>query len=392
MKHPLILAALIAAPVLAQVPAGPSKIQIEVAPGSTLTDNVRPSTTNRNVTITRNPQDEVTATFPVHMHQGLRVDLSAVPAPFPGYGEVRIKDTTEEPVTTSDGAFRAQCQFAKIADVDPIVYPGMPVKSHTHTFFGNADIDPWSDVTTLTTTGNSTCKGGIANRSSYWVPTLIDIETSRPMLPEAMFTYYKASRFTQHGQTPRPGQPTIHFENLPIGLKIVAGDPQRQTPATGSNAMAYRWTCGTTFAYHIPQDPAACPVGSTLTQEIFFPQCWDGQNLDSPDHKSHMSYTVNVKNVGTSGFHAECPPTHPKVLPGISFQVRYTVTVDVRRLRLVSDVNTANLPGITSHGDVFVAWKKEVADMFVENCIRAGKECAAHLLGKDSTGQLKALY
>jgi hypothetical protein len=35
--------------------------------------------------------------------------------------------------------------------------------------------------------------------------------------------------------------------------------------------------------------------------------CWDGKNLDSPDHQSHMYNTVNDA-FANSG---ECPASHP---------------------------------------------------------------------------------
>jgi hypothetical protein len=35
-----------------------------------------------------------------------------------------------------------------------------------------------------------------------------------------------------------------------------------------------------------------CPGSSYLSAKITFPGCWDGKNLDSPDHRSHMAYPV----------------------------------------------------------------------------------------------------
>ena len=62
---------------------------------------------------------------------------------------------------------------------DPIVFPGQPGRSHLHTFFGNTGANADSTAESIRGTGNSTCRGGIANRSSYWVPTLIDIRDKR---------------------------------------------------------------------------------------------------------------------------------------------------------------------------------------------------------------------
>ena len=47
-----------------------------------------------------------------------------------------------------------------------------------------------------------------------------------------------------------------------------------------------------------------CPDG--LRAQVVFPSCWDGVNLDSDDHKSHMSYPL-----GTNADSGDCPDTHP---------------------------------------------------------------------------------
>ena len=46
-----------------------------------------------------------------------------------------------------------------------------------------------------------------------------------------------------------------------------------------------------------------CPDG--MRAQVFFPSCWDGVNLDSADHKSHMAYPIGEYNNGY------CPDTHP---------------------------------------------------------------------------------
>lgn len=43
----------------------------------------------------------------------------------------------------------------------------------------------------------------------------------------------------------------------------------------------------------------------------FFPTCWDGVNLDSEDHRSHVSYSSGQ---GSSG---GCPTTHPVQIPQV---------------------------------------------------------------------------
>ena len=53
--------------------------------------------------------------------------------------------------------------------------------------------------------------------------------------------------------------------------------------------------------------------GGTLVLQLRFPDCWDGVNLDSADHKSHMAYTVS----------GVCPSNYPVPVPLLEFNVRY---------------------------------------------------------------------
>jgi Domain of unknown function (DUF1996) len=50
--------------------------------------------------------------------------------------------------------------------------------------------------------------------------------------------------------------------------------------------------------------------------QILSPSCWDGKNLDSPDHMSHMSYPAN----GTFESHGPCPASHPVKVPQLMYE------------------------------------------------------------------------
>lgn len=74
----------------------------------------------------------------------------------------------------------------------------------------------------------------------------------------------------------------------------------------------------------VPQGPALpsvnCPDG--VRAQVFFPSCWDGVNLDSPDHESHMSYPDS--NFPDSG---ACPPTHPVHMISLFYEVIYQTNI-----------------------------------------------------------------
>lgn len=102
-----------------------------------------------------------------------------------------------------------------------------------------------------------------------------------------------------------------HYNQIsafPVGLRMIAGDMYRNTfneSSTADKAVSFVCLDGKTN----PQTDAfptnqTCPNG--LRAQIVFPSCWDGKNLDSSDHQSHMAYPVG-------GFPdtGDCPEDHP---------------------------------------------------------------------------------
>jgi len=307
------------------------------------------------------PKTTMTASFP-------SIDTARIPVGSHGSAVEMLAATDEAPSASGDGtgAFRTVCDFSHMAFDDPIVYPGQPGKSHLHAFFGNTGTNANSTAASIANTGNSTCRGGTINRSGYWVPAMIDTLDGTPVAPQSMIIYYKTG---YNGV--RPGD----IKSLPQGLRMIAGDSKNSGP--------YPWGGPAHFTCIDPVSgtggstqnvPATCPTGHTIWAAVTFPQCWDGINLDSPDHKSHMSYPVN----------GSCPSTHPVAVPEITVNVLYAVT-DMKALsrwRLASDTYDPSTPaGYSSHADWFNGWQPKIMDAFVQNCDQPPKDCHAHLLG-----------
>jgi hypothetical protein len=293
------------------------------------------------------------------------IDLTAIPLGFKGSGTLNIEPTTNRGRTSDIGAFRIPCTFSHMAFNDPIVYPGQPGRSHLHTFFGNTGVTAYSTPSTLASTGNSTCPGGIANRSSYWVPSMIDTSNGRPMIPSNAIWYYKTG---YRGVVPQSVQV------MPAGLRVIAGNSASATsiPASSDDSH-YRWHCVTATGQHTNygQTIPNCASGDEVAVEIFFPQCWDGRNLDSSDHRSHMAYANNG-----------CPSSHPVPLAELALNISWKVETagQARNFRLSSDQN-GNPAGITVHADFFEAWQLGVKQTLVQNCLNQSKDCEAYLLG-----------
>jgi len=302
------------------------------------------------------------------MNSAFRIDVSNLPKGAIGSAFDRLQYTSEVAPPSDIGQFRIPCTYSHMAFDDPIVYPGRPGAAHLHTFFGNTGTNAASTEQSIRDTGSSTCLGGTINRTAYWVPSMIDTATGKPFAPDAAVFYYK------QGYTLAPSRV---IQPMPAGLRMIAGDPTSSKP--GNPGTRFKCIGGPNnsndqYGYEIPN----CDAGATMYQEIFFPQCWDGRNLDSPDHKSHMSYVVEV-----AGGHA-CPPTHPVAVAQVTFNIAYTVqTKDAAKAwRLSSDTYDTSLPGgYSSHGDWFNGWKKDISDAWNAGCVQATRDCHAHLLG-----------
>lgn len=296
------------------------------------------------------------------------VDVGKIPAPEVGFATSRIRATTDttNPNENGSGQFRTVCKFSHMNFDDPIVFPGKQGAAHLHTFFGNTAVNFASTQASIETTGNSTCSGGTANRTGYWVPSIIDTKDGTPIKPESVMVYYKTGYI--EGDNVKP---------FPAGLRMIAGDMRSVGPQEHID-----WGCQTDLGDG-PRSKTIgpnCPVGNVIEASIEFPFCWDGVNLDSPDHKSHMSF--QVWNNDTRKL--QCPTTHPVELPMITEKIRYRVTEEgsTSRWRLVSDNYDKTIPGGYSlHADWFNGWDAKVLETWVKNCLQANRDCHVDLLG-----------
>jgi hypothetical protein len=78
--------------------------------------------------------------------------------------------------------------------------------------------------------------------------------------------------------------------------------------------------------------PTRMCEGGIRTQ-VTFPTCWDGVNLDSPDHQSHVAYAEipyepYVAPLATRPYTPEqqrgkCPEGYPVMLPQVMYEVMF---------------------------------------------------------------------
>jgi hypothetical protein len=104
-------------------------------------------------------------------------------------------------------------------------------------------------------------------------------------------------------------------------------------------------------------------VKTWLELHVNYPDCWDGEHLDSPDHKSHMAHSRDYV----------CPASHPVKVPLIRLMIRYPI-VDARGVTLASGGQ------LTGHADFVNAWDQRVLERLVDECFH-DRPCDPSKLG-----------
>jgi hypothetical protein len=166
---------------------------------------------------------------------------------------------------------------------------------------------------------------------------------------------------------------------FPPGLRMVAGDPTRTTPTGPSNPSTQNprihYACIGVFNFggisgtpNIPVcDGGNQSIGMYLVMIVRFPQCWNGRDLDSADHRSHMAYST--PGVG-------CPSTHPVPLPEIEEHIRYYVPpgTNTQGWRLASDTYSGPA-GYSGHADWWNGWDQTIGQDIIDTCYTPAVDC-----------------
>jgi hypothetical protein len=234
--------------------------------------------------------------------------------------------------------FISSCRFSHQSNDDPIVYPGQPGRSHLHQFVGNDSTNAFSTLASLQSATTS-CRRS-ADTAAYWVPALLQGTT--PVAPTGATIYYRRST-------------TKAIRPFPAGLKIIAGSSTATTP---QSTRVTSWNCGPLVDVAQTSEIPTCPDGSNLRLHVRFPSCWDGQNLDSADHKSHMAYAVGRR----------CPAADPVSVPAIELIMKYPVLGGPGYL-------LSSGGQYSGHADFVNGWNQQELKRLVATCLNAGRLC-----------------
>ena len=136
-----------------------------------------------------------------------------------------------------------------------------------------------------------------------------------------------------------------HIVAFPAGLKVIAGNSKA---TTAQSTTILGWKCANQVMEVLAPTPRVCPRNMDDVLVIRFPDCWNGHDLDSADHRSHLAYRVR----------GACPAGYPVALPRLSFNTHY-------RLASMSGLTLASGSIYSAHADFFNAWNQPLLTALV---------------------------
>jgi hypothetical protein len=170
----------------------------------------------------------------------------------------------------------------------------------------------------------------------------------------------------------RPANVLIEYRGNPAGkvvpmpkfLRELTGDakPTSRGPA---NARA-TWTCSG-FGDRLSDKYPICPAGSLVQRVQDFPGCWDGKNVDSANHRSHVAFGDKKTGACPAGFVA---------IPQLRITISYNIPrdVQVKGQYALDSFPEENHNPFSDHND-YINVNSAQTMQRIATCINKGKVC-----------------
>ncbi|KAJ7270936.1 hypothetical protein C8J57DRAFT_1320084 [Mycena rebaudengoi] len=198
--------------------------------------------------------------------------------------------------------------------LDPVVSPGS-VSTHAHAVLGGSSFGMNTSTAALR---NSVCTSIPIpeDKSNYWFPAIPPcLRYSRWSNDTFTSVSGNAVMYIDYLFNDTPGYTTA----FPDDFRMLSGDPTLRTLDPSSFAQqAITFICldfnGKSSRYNELPAGISCPSG--IRSQINMPSCWNGKDIDSADHKSHVAFLSTGPDSGTCN-----DPNFPITLPRIFLEV-----------------------------------------------------------------------
>ncbi|KAK4183332.1 hypothetical protein QBC35DRAFT_443578 [Podospora australis] len=264
---------------------------------------------------------------------------------------------------------RFSCTQLVVDRIDPLVNPGSVPSPHLHQIVGGNSFTPSMDPLAHDLPSKSTCTTCTFSEdfSNYWTAVLFFRARNG--------TYKRVAQHQEEGLRGNGGITVYYIPNADSkqtvtafkpGFRMLVGDASAKTPnaprkvchrcmpKSGDNRNI---NCGPPDTEELPSKHCVGGIRTVIT----FPTCWDGKNLDSPDHQSHVAYAEGATPYAV-GPTAKCPDSHPVAIPQVMYEVRWQTQEFGPELWPEDGSqpfvwSTGDPKGYSNHGDYVFGWQ-----------------------------------
>ncbi|MGW5604927.1 DUF1996 domain-containing protein [Streptomyces sp. NPDC003753] len=254
-----------------------------------------------------------------------------------------------------------------------IVAPGVANGAHhLHDYVGNQKVDAFSSNQTFLQGGTS-CQNKNDLSSYYW--PVVRIQDGTQDFDQNKDGGGKEGNVGRiltpvQAEIKYVGNPSSKVVAMPQFLRIITGDAKTTTNGL-ANANAH-WSCtGFENKVQLTTQYPICPQGSNVVRTFAFQNCWDGQNIDSANHRTHVAFADPASGVCGNGF---------KAIPQLTMRLVYKINPPVIQNGQVKNAYAVDgFPdqlhkAATDHDDFISVTTGGLANK-IANCINSGQRC-----------------